>query len=270
MTIKRQIQVGSRVELPLRSSYREPDPDVGFEGDTYGEVVKIKNDAAWVRMDSDRMDWFPIAGLKLVSSGRGHATRSGKKSPAQLDREIAEALASGDKPTTWMQRKALYDRGEHSGGDTFLLTYLPYHEMAPYKSSSAYGYGSYEACFETRDLAERRLEQLRDEGRIEWAKIYQHVEGYPFKRKLVDEWDDTQPSNHARARSRSHATKKDDPVVCKVVASIRLSGAPARMQTREFKHRADAQRWLDQQREIADRRGWSGYRFELTEKCEVV
>jgi hypothetical protein len=52
-------------------------------------------------------------------------------------------------------------------------------------------------------------------------------------------------------------------------ASIRLSGAPAAMQTREFKHRADAQAWLDQQREIADRRGWHGYRFELTEQCKI-
>ena len=49
-----------------------------------------------------------------------------------------------------------------------------------------------------------------------------------------------------------------------VVASIRLAGAGAPMQTREFKHRADAQTWLDQQRQVADRRGWSGYKFELT------
>ena len=48
-----------------------------------------------------------------------------------------------------------------------------------------------------------------------------------------------------------------------VTASIRLEGAPSAMQTREFKHRADAQAWLDQQREIAERRGWGGYRFEL-------
>lgn len=48
------------------------------------------------------------------------------------------------------------------------------------------------------------------------------------------------------------------------IASIRLSGAPTAMQTREFKHRADAERWLDQQREIAERRGWGGYTFELT------
>lgn len=51
-----------------------------------------------------------------------------------------------------------------------------------------------------------------------------------------------------------------------VVATIRLAGAPAPMQEREFKHRADAERWLDQQREIADRRGWGGYRFELVER----
>lgn len=50
------------------------------------------------------------------------------------------------------------------------------------------------------------------------------------------------------------------------VASIRLDGAPAAMQTREFKQHSDAQRWLDQQREIADRRGWRGYRFELKRK----
>lgn len=42
------------------------------------------------------------------------------------------------------------------------------------------------------------------------------------------------------------------------------------MQEREFKHRADAERWLDQQREIADRRGWGGYRFELVERPGIV
>ncbi len=74
-----------------------------------------------------------------------------------------------------------------------------------------------------------------------------------------------------RPAGRAHATTKQraNPVECMVTASIRLSGAPAAMQTREFKHRADAQAWLDQQREIADRRGWSGYRFELTEQCEI-
>lgn len=77
-------------------------------------------------------------------------------------------------------------------------------------------------------------------------------------------------TNPSRAR-RSHATTKRraDPVECKVTASIRLSGAPAAMQTREFKRRSDAQTWLDQQREIADRRGWSSYKFELTERCEI-
>jgi hypothetical protein len=70
---------------------------------------------------------------------------------------------------------------------------------------------------------------------------------------------------------RSHATTKQraKTIECMVTASIRLSGAPAAMQTREFKHRADAQAWLDQQREIADRRGWHGYRFELTEQCKI-
>ncbi len=57
-----------------------------------------------------------------------------------------------------------------------------------------------------------------------------------------------------------NSAKEDGPVT----ASIRLSGAPTPMQTREFKHRGEAQAWLDQQREIADRRGWGGYRFELT------
>ena len=134
------------------------------------------------------------------------------KTPAQLDREIAEALASKDKPTTWMQRKSLYARGEPSGCDTFLLTYLPYHEMAPYKSSSAYGYGSYEECFDTRALAQRRLQQLRKEDRIEWAKIYQDDPRYPMGRKLVDEWNegDRDEPAHARikrASKRSHSTK---------------------------------------------------------------
>lgn len=71
--------------------------------------------------------------------------------------------------------------------------------------------------------------------------------------------------------SKAHATTKRraNPVECKVTASIRLSGAPAAMQTREFKHRSDAQTWLDQQREIANRRGWGGYKFELTEQCEI-
>ncbi|HSX23287.1 MAG TPA: hypothetical protein VLE97_10990 [Gaiellaceae bacterium] len=115
---KSQLRIGSRVELPPRSSYREADPDVGFEGDTHGEIVKIKNDAAWVRMDSGRMDWFKIADLKRASLGRSHAKKRRsseaelvsdvgaahdfvdrlkhgrtKKSPAQLDREIAEALS---------------------------------------------------------------------------------------------------------------------------------------------------------------------------------
>ena len=77
-------------------------------------------------------------------------------------------------------------------------------------------------------------------------------------------------ANASKAR-RAHAVKKQraNPVECKVTASIRLSGAPAAMQTREFKHRSDAQTWLDQQREIADRRGWGGYKFELTEQCEI-
>lgn len=61
--------------------------------------------------------------------------------------------------------------------------------------------------------------------------------------------------------SNAHATIKGDAFT----ASIRLEGAPAPMQTRTFKHRAEAQTWLDQQREIADRRGWGGYRFELSE-----
>ena len=146
------------------------------------------------------------------------------KTPAQLDREIAEALASKDKPTTWMQRSSLYDRGEPSGCDTFLLTYLPYHEKAPYKSSSAYGYGSYEECFDTRELAQRRLQQLRSEDRIEWAKIYQDDPRYPMGRKLVDEWNegDLDEPVHARVKrgskrglkraakrgsKRAHATK---------------------------------------------------------------
>ena len=134
------------------------------------------------------------------------------KTPAQLDREIAEALSSKDKPTTWMQRRSLYDRGEPSGCDTFLLTYLPYHEKAPYKSSSAYGYGSYEECFDTRELAQRRLQQLRKEDRIEWAKIYQDDPRYPMGRKLVDEWNegDRDEFSHARVKrssKRAHATK---------------------------------------------------------------
>lgn len=58
--VDREIRIGSRVELPKRSSYRD-------DGDTHGDVVKIKKDAAWVRMDSDRMDWFPIADLKIAS-----------------------------------------------------------------------------------------------------------------------------------------------------------------------------------------------------------
>ncbi|HSX23282.1 MAG TPA: hypothetical protein VLE97_10965 [Gaiellaceae bacterium] len=73
--------------------------------------------------------------------------------------------------------------------------------------------------------------------------------------------------------SRAHATRhatKTDPVKCVYTASIRLAGAPRPMQTREFKHRADAQAWLDQQREIADRRGWGGYKFELAEKCKIA
>ena len=131
-----------------------------------------------------------------------HAT----KTAAQLDREIAEALAGKDKPTTWMQRKALYDRGEPSGCDTFLLTYLPYHDMAPYKSSSAYGYGSYEECFDTRELANRRLQQLRKEGRIEWAKIYQDDSRYPLGRKLVDEWSDSDQDEPAHATIKRAAS----------------------------------------------------------------
>ena len=70
------IQVGSRVELPVRSEYRFEDPDTGFEGDTHGDVVKIRGNAAWVRMDSDRMDWFNLADLRLApSGGQRHATK---------------------------------------------------------------------------------------------------------------------------------------------------------------------------------------------------
>lgn len=63
--------------------------------------------------------------------------------------------------------------------------------------------------------------------------------------------------------------RKGDPIKSSFIASIRLEGAPSPMQSREFKHRADAQTWLNQQREIADRRGWGGYKFELTEQYEV-
>lgn len=136
----------------------------------------------------------------------------------QLDREIAEALSRRDKPTTWMQARALHERGEYAGCDTFLLAYLPYHEMELYASSSAYGWGSYEECFDTLELAMRRLEQLREEGRIEWAKIYQHDRRYLLQRKLVDEWDDSRevhstikkrPTRQRAARllRSSHATK---------------------------------------------------------------
>jgi hypothetical protein len=59
------VRVGSRVELPARSDYRFEDPDTGFEGDTHGDVVKVKGDAAYVRMDSGRVDWFQIADLRV-------------------------------------------------------------------------------------------------------------------------------------------------------------------------------------------------------------
>lgn len=59
------VRVGSYVELPAGSSYREADEDIDFEGDTHGDVVKIKGDAAWVRMNSGRMDWFKLADLKV-------------------------------------------------------------------------------------------------------------------------------------------------------------------------------------------------------------
>ena len=75
-------------------------------------------------------------------------------------------------------------------------------------------------------------------------------------------------STKTSAGARSHATTKEV-TPAKFTASIRLKGAPAAMQTREFKHRAEAQAWLDQQREIADRRGWGGYVFELTEQGEI-
>lgn len=126
----------------------------------------------------------------------------------QLDREIAEALARKDKPTTWMQSKALRESGEYAGCDTFLLTYLPYHEMAPYAPRSAYGWGSYEECFDTFELARRRLQQLSEEGRIEWAKIYQHDQRYPLQRKLVDEWED-RPNTHSTIKKRSTKGKRE-------------------------------------------------------------
>ena len=82
----------------------------------------------------------------------------------QLDREIAEALSRRDKPTTWMQARALHERGEYAGCDTFLLAYLPYHEMELYASSSAYGWGSYEECFDSERFihANGIVERRRD------------------------------------------------------------------------------------------------------------
>jgi hypothetical protein len=129
----------------------------------------------------------------------------------QLDREIAEALSRRDKPTTWMQVRALHERGEYAGCDTFLLTYLPYHEMEPYASASAYGWGSYEECFDTLELARRRLEQLREEGRIEWAKIYQHDRRYPLQRKLVDEWEDSRQAHSAIKKRASKVQRAARP-----------------------------------------------------------
>ena len=63
------IVVGTRVELPARSSYRA-------EGDTHGDVVKVRGNAASVRMDSGRMDWFKLADLSLASGRRSHATKA--------------------------------------------------------------------------------------------------------------------------------------------------------------------------------------------------
>lgn len=73
-----------------------------------------------------------------------------------------------------------------------------------------------------------------------------------------------------RGGRSEHAKTKAKSVECLTTASIRLSGAPAAMQTREFKHRSEAETWLDTQRKIAEQRGWHGYKFELAEKCEVT
>lgn len=132
---KRQLQVGSRVELPPRSSYREPDPEVDFEGDTHGDVVKIKNDAASVRMDSGRMDWFKIADLRLAPSGHSHAKK--KKSPAQLQREIDEVL--GAKPVN--RRKTVRHFSESKdklGRVRYAVTYedLTSHTITPEELAS--------------------------------------------------------------------------------------------------------------------------------------
>jgi hypothetical protein len=93
--------------------------------------------------------------------------------------------------------------------------------------------------------------------------------GTPAEAKLWAESNAELRAARVSHSTKKHATKKTVAKDFPFTASIRLSGAPAPMQTRDFKHRADAQAWLDQQREIADRRGWGGYNFELTEHGKV-
>ena len=83
------IQVGSHVELPARSSYRA-------EGDTHGDVVKIRGNAAFVRMDSGRMDWFKLADLRPASGRRSHATKT--KTSNDRQRRVLGSLAANGAP----------------------------------------------------------------------------------------------------------------------------------------------------------------------------
>lgn len=108
------IQVGVRVELPARSSYRA-------EGDTHGDVVKIRGNAASVRMDSGRMDWFQIGDLKVASPARTHhATARWDDGPDAWQTGYDFAKESGLHETRAEQREILrrvapgvskYDKG---------------------------------------------------------------------------------------------------------------------------------------------------------------
>ena len=70
----------------------------------------------------------------------------------------------------------------------YLLMFLPYSDGKPYPTRRSSG--CYEETFETRGDAQARLAHLIEEGRIEYARLYQHAQGYVLGRKLVDTWDD--------------------------------------------------------------------------------
>jgi hypothetical protein len=193
--------------------------------------------------------WF----WRKDATASAHATK--KTPPAQLQREIDEVLA-GD-PEMRCDRLVREVRELESLADDGRLGYRARGGRGSTSANELY-HASLRALGLTKG-ALKRGDCTDAEVNLKRAYQYFHrAEGLA---------EPTEPMDKP-ARKLSHATRKS-PVEAKFTASIRLSGAPAAMQTREFKHRVDAQTWLDQQREIADRRGWSNYRFELTEQHEV-